>query len=63
MPRRYFHPLIPGSVLPQQCQRGSKRYPAAMRASDEVLCLPIYPELSNDNVYRISALTREIVHA
>ena len=45
--RRYFYPLI--TTFPPYNQQFSKTgdyFPVATKASDEVLCLPIYPELN-----------------
>jgi len=59
MPRRYFHPLIP--EFQYYCSNASARtehYPVALRASQEVLCLPIYPELSATSVQHICHTVR-----
>ena len=57
--RRYFYPLI--SEFPMY--RGlpssaSSNLPVATRAANEVICLPIYPGLSHDDVSRITAMTQ-----
>jgi dTDP-4-amino-4,6-dideoxygalactose transaminase len=59
MARRYFYPLI--SEFPMY--RGlpsadGQKLPVAQRASAEVLCLPIYPALADDDVRRIAAVLR-----
>ncbi|MCT0234529.1 DegT/DnrJ/EryC1/StrS aminotransferase family protein [Synechococcus sp. CS-1327] len=60
IPRRYFHPLIPDF----QCFRSNAsadpaRYPEAVRAARQVLCLPIYPDLALAQVERIAGLIRQ----
>jgi dTDP-4-amino-4,6-dideoxygalactose transaminase len=57
--RRYFHPLI--SEFPMY--RGlpsadAARLPVAQRASAQVLCLPIFPALTDDDVGRVSDVIR-----
>jgi dTDP-4-amino-4,6-dideoxygalactose transaminase len=52
--RRYFHPLI--SEFPMYRALASARgenLPVATRMSREVLCLPIHPNLSDDDLRRI----------
>jgi len=52
--RRYFYPLI--SNLPTYRSIPSadiKNLPVANKIADEVICLPIYPSLTHENVYRI----------
>jgi dTDP-4-amino-4,6-dideoxygalactose transaminase len=58
--RRYFHPLI--SEFPMY--RGlpsadSARLPVAQGASSQVICLPIYPSLSDEDVCRVVDLIRQ----
>jgi dTDP-4-amino-4,6-dideoxygalactose transaminase len=49
--RRYFYPLISSFPmyrgLPSAAQ---SNLPVANRAANEVICLPIYPDLSNDHI-------------
>jgi dTDP-4-amino-4,6-dideoxygalactose transaminase len=49
--RRYFYPLISDFPmyrgLPSSVQ---SNFPVASKAAREVICLPIYPNLSNDQV-------------
>ncbi|MBM7332991.1 MAG: DegT/DnrJ/EryC1/StrS family aminotransferase [Alcanivorax sp.] len=54
--RRYFHPLIPD--FEHSPFRGGD-WPVARDASDRVLCLPIYPGLSSDELDRIVYALRE----
>lgn len=52
--RRYFYPLI--SQFPTYRGLPSSKpdnLPVANRVAEQVICLPIYPDLSIDNVYRI----------
>jgi dTDP-4-amino-4,6-dideoxygalactose transaminase len=57
--RRYFHPLISDFPmyrgLPSADPAG---LPVARRASEQVLCLPIYPGLDDADVRRIAQLVR-----
>ena len=58
--RRYFHPLISDFPMYRSlpsAQAGN--LPVARNASARVLCLPIYPELKDDDVLRIAALISE----
>lgn len=57
--RRYFYPLI--SDFPMY--RGlvsahPDNLPVARKASQQVLCLPIYPNLTQDDVYRVVEVIR-----
>jgi dTDP-4-amino-4,6-dideoxygalactose transaminase len=56
-PRRYFYPLI--SEFPMYCGLPSanpERLPLALNAASQVLCLPIYPDLSLDTIEAICRL-------
>jgi dTDP-4-amino-4,6-dideoxygalactose transaminase len=58
-PRRYFYPLI--SEFPMYRGLASARadnLPVAMDAARRVLCLPIYPDLSDTDLYRICQAIR-----
>jgi dTDP-4-amino-4,6-dideoxygalactose transaminase len=55
--RRYFYPLI--SQFPMYCSLESSKYgkmPVAERITEEVLCLPIYPDLEISDVDLICGL-------
>ncbi len=53
-PRKYFHPLITDFSLYRGCRIISKyRVPNARRVADSVLCLPLYPDLSESDVGRV----------
>jgi dTDP-4-amino-4,6-dideoxygalactose transaminase len=52
--RRYFYPLISQLSLYNHLPSASKNnLPIAEKISEQILCLPIYPELKLDNVSRI----------
>lgn len=54
--RRYFYPLISNFEIYNKLNGvDSRKYPVALKASSEILCLPIYPDLSLDDVKRIVA--------
>lgn len=59
MARRYFHPLISDFPmyrgLPSADPRG---LPVARAASEQVICLPIYPSLADEDIERIAAIVR-----
>jgi dTDP-4-amino-4,6-dideoxygalactose transaminase len=58
--RRYFYPLI--SEFPMYRHLPSARpdgLPVAHEVSRQVLCLPMYPALTDDEVERIAGLVRE----
>jgi dTDP-4-amino-4,6-dideoxygalactose transaminase len=60
MARRYFYPLI--SDFPMYRGLASAdpaRLPVARRAAEQVLCLPIYPALADEDVDRIAELIRD----
>lgn len=57
MARRYFYPLI--SDFPMYrglASAGHDRLPVAAQAASQVLCLPIYPSLAEDEQRRVIAL-------
>lgn len=57
--RRYFYPLIsafdPYKHLPSACPEG---LPAATRFSEQVICLPLYPDLDEVHIRKIVQLIR-----
>lgn len=58
-PRRYFYPLIPEFPMYRDVPSADlSRLPNAVRAANEILCLPIYPDLSDADVARVLALIR-----
>ncbi|MBE9640910.1 DegT/DnrJ/EryC1/StrS family aminotransferase [Salipiger pacificus] len=59
-PRRYFYPLITEFPMYRQFVSSSRHdLPIATQASERVLCLPIYPDLSDQDVDRVIALIEE----
>lgn len=59
--RRYFYPLI--SQFPMyrgMPSAAAANLPAATKAANEIICLPIYPELQPDQVNRIVDLIRPV---
>lgn len=63
VPRRYFHPLIPEfQYYRSNASADPARYPVAARASQEVLCLPIYPDLSEAAVLHICRTIRAALY-
>lgn len=56
-PRRYFYPLISEfSMYRGLPSAESSNLPTAKKAADRVLCLPIYPDLSDESVTKIVAI-------
>jgi dTDP-4-amino-4,6-dideoxygalactose transaminase len=55
--RRYFHPLISSFPMYSQLASSSKEnLPVATEVASQVICLPIYPALDNDQVERVAGL-------
>lgn len=57
--RRYFYPLI--SEFPMYRDMASAQQinlPVATEVAQQVLCLPIYPSLNNDDISRITAIVK-----
>jgi dTDP-4-amino-4,6-dideoxygalactose transaminase len=58
-PRRYFYPLITEFDMYRDLpSANSDLLPVAKKAADQVLCLPIYPDLDDASVARIVDLLR-----
>jgi dTDP-4-amino-4,6-dideoxygalactose transaminase len=58
--RRYFYPLISDMPMYRGLPSASPdKLPAAQRISQQILCLPIYPDLSNSDQERIIDLIKE----
>lgn len=52
--RRYFYPLISDFPMYRQLPSAHKDYlPKARRLSDRVICLPMYPSLTHDELERV----------
>lgn len=59
--RRYFYPLISDMPMYRGLSSASPdNLPEAQRLARQVLCLPIYPALSENEVLRIANLVRDI---
>lgn len=55
--RRYFYPLISEFSMYRGLESSSPEHlPVAHKMANEVICLPIYPELSNDIIETITGL-------
>lgn len=59
--RRYFYPLITDFPMYKNNGGVTIQLPQAKTAASEVLCLPIYPDLSTSDLQRVCALICEIV--
>lgn len=58
--RRYFYPLISSFEMYRHLPSAQPaNLPVANKVAEEVICLPIYPELSNANVDRIIAILQQ----
>jgi dTDP-4-amino-4,6-dideoxygalactose transaminase len=59
--RRYFYPLISDFPMYRGLPSAARaNLPAAARAADEVLCLPLHPNLDDDTVRRIASCVRDL---
>lgn len=57
--RRYFYPLlIQHPAIAKYVAQSGNDYSTATEASEEVLCLPLYPDLEEVEIYRICDLIR-----
>lgn len=57
--RRYFYPLISNLTTYKDLNTADpENLPVANKAADTVLCLPIYPDLNNETVVKISEIIR-----
>lgn len=62
--RRYFYPLISDFPMYRGLPSADPaRLPHARRAASQVICLPIYPALTDADVLRIAGLVHEAVQA
>lgn len=63
-PRRYFYPLIPSFQYYQSnSSANSLRYPVSEKVAQQVLCLPIYPDLSDKQTNWICDSLKEILNS
>jgi dTDP-4-amino-4,6-dideoxygalactose transaminase len=59
-PRRYFYPLISEFPMYRGLPSATPaNIPIAKKTAEQVLCLPIYPELSKDSVERIISIIQD----
>jgi len=57
--RRYFYPLVSDCPTYRGLESASKdNLPIAHKIAEQVICIPIYPELEIENVHRIIELIR-----
>jgi dTDP-4-amino-4,6-dideoxygalactose transaminase len=57
--RRYFYPLISDFPMYRGLASADARgLPHAREASSQVICLPMYPDLSDEDVARIAEVIR-----
>jgi dTDP-4-amino-4,6-dideoxygalactose transaminase len=57
--RRYFHPLISDFPMYRGLPSADPaKLPVARAASEQVLCLPIYPALTDEDVKRVADIVR-----
>lgn len=58
-PRKYFSPLIPEFPMYSHLPTADlSKLPNATKAAEQILCLPIYPDLSDQDVERIIEMMR-----
>ena len=55
--RRYFHPLISTFPIYREL-KSAQKLPVAQKASEQVICLPLYPNLSENMVDKICDIIR-----
>ena len=59
-PRRYFYPLISEFPMYRGLPSASpSNLPVAKATAEQVLCLPIYPDLEHDTVVKIASIVAE----
>jgi dTDP-4-amino-4,6-dideoxygalactose transaminase len=59
-PRRYFYPLISEFPMYRSLPSAARsNLPFARKAADQVLCLPIYPELDNEAITKIISIIKD----
>ncbi len=60
-PRKYFYPLITDFSLYKGYNIISKhKTPNARKIADSVLCLPLYPDLTEDDVSRVCEVIKKV---
>lgn len=59
--RRYFYPLISEFPMYRGLPSAAKsNLPFARKAADQVLCLPIYPDLKNESITKITTIIKDV---
>jgi dTDP-4-amino-4,6-dideoxygalactose transaminase len=59
-PRRYFYPLISDQPVYKKLPSASKKnLPVAARIAQQILCLPIYPELSDNEIFKTIEIIKD----
>ncbi|OYU42118.1 MAG: aminotransferase, partial [Burkholderiales bacterium PBB4] len=53
MARRYFYPLVTNFDVYKEFLPAGSHFPVAENVAARVLCLPIYPGMSEDDVRRV----------
>lgn len=51
--RRYFYPLIPDFEIYRAAGFDSEEFPVAKRVSEQVLCLPVFAGMTDDQVIKV----------
>lgn len=60
-PRKYFYPLIPEFPMYSHLPSADLvNLPNAVEAAQQILCLPIYPDLADEDVERIVSMVRDV---
>lgn len=60
MARRYFYPLVSNFPMYRALpSAAATNLPVATRMAEQVICLPIYPALTDDDVYRVVGVVAE----
>jgi len=63
-PRKYFYPLITDFSLYKNFKIISKhKTPNARKIADSVICLPLYPDLTEDDVSRVCEVIKKVQSA
>jgi len=59
--RRYFYPLISEFPMYRSLPSAAKsNLPLARKTAEQVLCLPIYPDLENESIARITSIIKDM---
>ena len=60
--RRYFYPLISDFVMYKHLESSqSKNLPKAWILANEVICLPLYPELKREDIIFITEILKHTI--